>query len=263
MLTLIVKDINEKTFIGEVGKKFSTLLNYSLYSKNKDDAQNAIETIIKDNDLVEFNHENDKSLITISSYGIYLIDLSNKVILTNNDYGKINVIDHSIILSLVNNSYEEDNKIEKQNNAKKMLENNYFIIPEETKAIFLNAFNMYHPDNREAFQYLMEMYDSTDYKINKKKLGWKIIQSDLYNEKFYYKLFDYMFNNQIFLSSIEKSYLLNQINENIFYATDNNTKTEREFKKIEELFSIHDAKKEKFYLEKQISNNNKIKQHKI
>lgn len=257
MITLIVKDLNSKTYIGSVHKRFSTLLTYQLYSKDKNKAQIELEKIIHENDLIELDNNHQDNMICLNSYGLYLVDLPKKTILTNDDYGNIQTLTHSDIVSLVNPSYETYDKLIKIEQIKKVLESDYLILDEKTKEYYLMSLDEYKKNTNDysVFMNLIENSNSKkEFKMNKKKLGWKITQSPLSEPKFYLKFFDHLMNQGIFLNQTENDELLKEIDDAIFSESEDFDKTQIEFNKIKELFSTNDAKKEKFLLE------NKIKQ---
>lgn len=260
MITLIVRDENAKTYAGHVGKRFSTTLMTNLYSKDINLASNTLKKIISQYELEKFDNSHIDNIINLDSYGIYFIDLPNKIILTTNDYGDIKSLNLMEMSSMLMPNFITSNKAEFFNSIKEMLNADYFLTTKEEKEILLNCIDEFFKDkssisSKIKLDSLLEQKFELD--LNEEKIGWTIIQENKSELSFYEKLFNYFFELDILINEVERKDIISDLKDEILDYVEYPDETEIE---IENLFFKIETTKEKQQLENLIEMKSKDNQ---
>jgi hypothetical protein len=252
MMTLIVRDNQFNTYSGTVSKRFSTTLMPELYSLDKNENEKIINEIIKTYQLEKFDNNHQDEQITLSSYGIYFIDLPKKTILTTDDYGNIKTLLLMEVASMMAPNYITSNKDEFFSSIKKMLEKDYLNTTEEEKIVLLNCIETFsngtnHQESRNSLEKIIS--SKFEIELNEEKIGWTIVQENKTDLNFYEMFINYCFDNNITINEVEKANLIYNLKEDILENVDNPDEIESQ---IENLFFKINTQREKEQLEEKL-----------
>jgi hypothetical protein len=216
------------------------------------DNEKIINEIIKTYQLEKFDNNHQDEQITLSSYGIYFIDLPKKTILTTDDYGNIKTLLLMEVASMMAPNYITSNKDEFFSSIKKMLEKDYLNTTEEEKIVLLNCIETFsngtnHQESRNSLEKIIS--SKFEIELNEEKIGWTIVQENKTDLNFYEMFINYCFDNNITINEVEKANLIYNLKEDILENVDNPDEIESQ---IENLFFKINTQREKEQLEEKL-----------